>query len=64
MNGGIPKACSHGVALIASAYCPACEIVWHEEGLRDALKAVDRHTRKLEIARAAISAPLPAPPAA
>lgn len=48
------KACQHGVAMIASAYCPACEIIWHEECLKRAVRAVKRHTRKLEIARSAL----------
>ena len=51
----IPKFCTHAVPLIADAYCAACEIVWHEEGLRNAQKSVERHTRKLELARAAIT---------
>lgn len=52
-----PERCSHGLSTAKGVYCAQCEIIWHEEGLRQAQKAVQRHTRKLALARAFLANP-------
>jgi hypothetical protein len=48
------KECNHGVSMDPTAYCPKCELEWHEPALSTAKAAVKRHLQKIVAAKAII----------
>ena len=49
------KVCAHGVGVRKEDHCPACLLIWHEDGLRSAQAAVVRHTAHVERLRAEVA---------
>ena len=48
------RECNHGVPMDHAAYCPECELEWHEPALLSSQAMVDRHLQKISAAKAAI----------